>query len=267
MPFGGASVEPHAPILRVPLDDQFLYKIMTMENLLRSLTGNYLHFNRVDSYSDSPIADPNDGLQLPKDQTGNASANFMNAPDFTLANYYDQSRGRTYACCFSVENSDFIWQNYANESKKGKVCVVFEFGRLRATLNRTFPLGNAALAYNGIPCHQIFSINYGLIDYVPWEIHQMNIDQYANPIQYTYLKDGTRFSREKELRISLSATGFGHFALNGTLFEFPPSLQLPFDFRDAITNNVIQEILFAPESDADFLRSELSKLCIESAES
>lgn len=257
-PFGG--IEPHAPLLSIPPEGQLLYKIMTVENLLRSIIGSYLHFNRVDSYSDSPIADPNDGRQLPKDEPGNASVRFKNAPDFSAANYYDQSRARTYACCFSVENSDFIWENYANGSEKGKVCVVFEFGRLRATLNRTLQPGSAALLYNGNHCHQIFSINYGLVDYVKWDAHQMNADYLANPTHYTYLKDEARFSGEKELRISLSTVGIGQFALNdGTTIEFPSSLQLALDFRDAIANNVIREILLAPDSDSGFLKSELSK--------
>lgn len=257
------SIEPHAPMLRIPPDYQLLYKVMTVENLLRSITGGYLHFNRVDSYSDSPIVDPNDGRQLPKDQPGNASARFENTPYFSAANYYDQSRGRTYACCFSLENSGFIWEHYANGSEKGKVCVVFEFGRLRATLNRTLQPESAALLYNGNRCHQIFSINYGLVEYVQWKIHQMNTDRLANPILYTYLKDEARFSGEKELRISLSAVGIGQFALNdGSMIGFPPGLQLAFDFRDAIANRAIQEILLAPNSDSGFLRGELSKLRI-----
>jgi len=65
-------VEPHVPLLNVPHDGQLLYKVMTVENLLRSVSGNYLHFNRVDSYVDlsgsNPHADSNDGRQLPNDE-------------------------------------------------------------------------------------------------------------------------------------------------------------------------------------------------------
>ncbi len=147
------SVEPHAPLLKIPPDRQLLYKIMSVENLLRSIAGNYLHFNRVDSYTDFPGADPHDGRQLPKDQHDNARVRFERAPDFSAADYYDQSRDRTYACCFSLENSDFIWNNYANDSAKGKVCIVFGFGRLRVTINRTLQHGNAVLEYNGKRCY------------------------------------------------------------------------------------------------------------------
>ena len=48
------TVEPHAGLLSIPSDDQLLYKIMTVENLLSSIRGGYLHFNRVDGYPDLP---------------------------------------------------------------------------------------------------------------------------------------------------------------------------------------------------------------------
>ena len=55
-------VEPHAPLLNAPHEGQLLYKVMTVENLLKSVSSNYLHFNRVDSYVDlsgsNPHADP-----------------------------------------------------------------------------------------------------------------------------------------------------------------------------------------------------------------
>lgn len=255
------SVESHAPLLNVPPDGQLLYKIMSVENLLRSIVGNYLHFNRVDSYAAFPGGDPHDGRQLPKDQQGNASARFEKAPDFSAADYYDQSRARTYACCFSLENSDFIWNNYANGSAKGKVCIVFEFGRLCATLNQTLQPGNAALEYDGNRCRQIFSVNYGIVEYVEWDAHQVNTKHHPNPIKYTYLKDKKKFSEEKELRISLSAVGIGQFALkDGSTMQFPSSLRLAFDFRAAIADRTIQQILCAPDSDSDFLQTELQKL-------
>jgi len=260
-PLGG--VEPHAPLLTVPPDGQLLYKIISVENFLRSIIGKYLHFNRVDSYTDFPGADPHDGQQLPKDQHGNSSSRFEKSPDFSAANCYDQSRARTYACCFSLENSDFIWNNYANGSERGKICVVFEFRKLRTTLNQTLQQGNSALEYNGKQCHQIFSVNYGTIEYVEWDAHQANIEHLPNPIRYTYLKDRKQFSEEKELRISLSAIGIGQFALrDGSKMQFPSSLELAFDFKDAIADGTIQQILYAPDSDSVFLQTELHKLRI-----
>lgn len=254
------DVEPHANLLNLPTDGQLLFKVMTIENLLRSIDSNYLHFNRVDSYPDFPNADRNDGRQLPKDQHSNACTRLKNAPDFSLSDYYDQTRARTYACCFSLENSDFIWNNYANGSAKGKVCVVFEFGKLRAMLNQTLQPGNAALEYNGNRCRQIFSVNYGIVEYVEWDTHQANTERFPNPIKYTYLKDQKRFSEEKELRISLSKEGIGQFALkDASMMQFLPSLQLDFDFRAAIADRTIQQILSASGSDSEFLLAELNK--------
>lgn len=101
------NIEPHAPLLTVPHEDQLLFKIVTIKNLLRSVVDSYLHFNRVDSYVDFPDADPHDGQQLPEDIQGNRMARFGKAPEFSAADYYNRSRERTYACCFSLENSDF----------------------------------------------------------------------------------------------------------------------------------------------------------------
>ncbi len=128
-------------------------------------------------------------------------------------------------------------------------------------LNETLEPGNAALECNGNRCVQIFSINYGIIEYVKWDSYQLNADYLANPIMYTFLKDKEIFSEENEFRISLSAPGIGRFQLrNGREMEFPGSLQLSFDFRRAMGDGTIQEILYAPDSDADFLKSELQKL-------
>ena len=253
------SIEPQTHLLRVPPDRQLLYKMMTVESLLRSMVGNYLHFNRVDSYGDFPGADPHDGRQLPEDLPGNATAKFENSPGYSAADYYDQSRARTYACCFSLENSDYVWDNYANGSPLGKVCVVFRFERLRAILNQTLQPGDAALEYNGVRCHQIFSVNYGIVEYVDWDTYKANTEYRPNPIQYTYLKDKERFAEENELRVSLSALGIGHFVLRDrTRIEFPSSLQLYFDFRAAIADGTIQALLPSRDVQVNLLQRELT---------
>ena len=238
---------------------------LTPSNLVRSIAGNYLHFNRVDSYVNFPGSDPHDGQQLPQDQQGNLRARFEKAPHFSAADYYDQSRTRTYACCFSLENSDFIWRNYANDSRKGKVCIVFPFGKLRRTLNETIRR-NEGIAYGETLCRQIFSINYGLVSYVEWRTFHANEKLLPNPIRYTYFKD-KQFCNEKELRVSLSAPGIGAFALNdGTTLDFPPSLHAAFDFRAAIKDGTIRQILRGPDYDSTFLHAELAKLGIGPAE-
>ena len=250
-------IEPHAGLLSAPPDGQLLYKMMTAENLLRSVAGSYLNFNRVDAYQD---LDPNDGAQLPSDQPGNAQTTFARAPTFSAADNYNQSRARTYACCFSLENTDYLWRTYAKGSVRGKICVVFDFVRLRQRLNQTLTQGNSALGYNGILCHQIFSINYGVVDYVAWDVHRANVEHLPNPIKYTYLKSD-KYRDDRELRISLSAIGMGQFVMNdGSEMGFPPSLQFGFDFRAAIADGTITELGSGPDCDQDFLHAELSKL-------
>lgn len=257
------SIEPHAAMLTYPPAGQLLYKVMTIENLLRSIADSYLHFNRVDSYSDL-----RDGQQLPQDRQGNEAARFAKAPDFSAADFYDRSRARTYACCFSLENSDYIWNKYGNGGEKGKVGVVFGFDELRATLNRTLQSGNAALMYRGQQCHQIFHLNYGVIEYVDWDKQRANTERPPNPIQYTYLKNRAEFEEEKELRVSLSAYAFGmgHYVLrDGSVMGFPPSLPMAFDFREVIGNGTIKQILCAPGCDSKFLHAELARLHIAPA--
>lgn len=113
-------IEPHERLLTQPSDHQRLYKMMSLENFHRSLTESYLNFKRVDSYTDFSGADIYDGDQLPSDKDANESARFYKQPSFRCADYYAISRSRTYACCFSLENSDFIWKTTEVEIQKEK---------------------------------------------------------------------------------------------------------------------------------------------------
>jgi hypothetical protein len=122
--------------------------------------------------------------------------------------------------------------------------------------------GNSALEYNDVRCHQIFSINYGVVEYVAWDIHRANAEHLPNPIKYAYLKSD-KYRDDRELRISLTALGIGHFVLNdGSRIAFPPSLQLGFDFKSTFTDGTITRLLFAQDCDVNFLRTELDKLRI-----
>lgn len=255
------GIEPHAPLLMHPPAGQTLYKLMTIENLLRSVDGAYLYFNRVDQYGDSPIADKHDGQQLPADLAGNTAATFKKSPDFSAADYYARCRSRTYACCFGLENADYLWQHYGNGGEHGKVCVVFSFDRLRETLNRNLAQDKSFLMFDGVACQQVMSLNYGVVQYVDWEQHQANGEHLPNPIIYSYLKD-RRFNREKELRVTLSAPGiFAAFRLaDGRLIDFPAGLQAPFDFRSAFAaDGTAAQLLLSPDSDATYLQAELEK--------
>lgn len=253
-------IEPHAPLLRLPAAGQLLYKVISAENCIRAIEGGYLHFNRVDSYKDFSDADHHDGEQLPGDRGGNAAAAFAKAPGFSAADYYDQSRSRTYAFCVALEDTDHVW-TYSGGTPKGNVGLVFDFDKLRGTLNRTLQSGGAALEFNGVRCRQIFSVNYGIVEYVDWANHRANETRLPNPIMYTYLKDQGRFAEERELRISLSALGIGKFVLDDlTEMAFPQHLHLGFDFRTAFADGTVREIISGPRCDVDYLRAELSRL-------
>jgi hypothetical protein len=253
------GIEPHAGLLTQPTEDHALYKIMTVEYLLRSIDSAYLHFNRVDSYKDGPGADPHDGAQLPADQPGNAGVAFEKAPDFTAAHYYDRSRSRTYACCFGLENADYLWRNYANGSAHGKIGIEFGFGQLRAQINPFMASEGVGLVQGDNTLRQIFDINYGIVTYVDTDRHRANTERLANPIQYTFLK-AQAFSPEQELRISLSTIGVLQLVMkDGSPVIFPPSMHLHFDFRAALANGTIRKILCGEGADTAYLRAELEK--------
>ncbi len=245
-------------MLTAPPKDQLLYKLVKIEHLLASLDSSYLHFNRVDRYADFPGADPNDGAQLLQDRLGNKSSRFVRSPSYSAADYYDQARSRTYACCFSLMNSAHIWSEYANGGKHGKVCLVFHFGRLRARLNQTLDPATAALEYGGIRYRQFFSVNYGIVSYVDWAKHQANGERLQNPVSYTYLKD-TRYSAEREFRVSLAAIGIGQLVIGGAEFIFPESLPVAFDFREALADGTLERLEIAPDGDRAFLEAELNR--------
>ena len=95
----------------------------------------------------------------------------------------------------------------------------------------------------------IFSINYGLVEYIDWHNYQLNAERLPNPVNYTYLKD-KKFNKEKELRISLSAFGLGQFTLNdGSTIEFRDSLGMHFDFQAATSDSTIRQIVCSEDCD------------------
>lgn len=264
------NVEPHGPLLRQPADGQQLFKIMRAGDLVRSVAGSYLHFQRVDSYRDFPTADARDGEQPARDRAVNAGVAFEKAPRYSAAEYYDSCRARTYACSFSLSNSPLIWERYGSDDPVGKVCVVFDFGKLRSVFNRT--IGNApgrsALMVGNLQCKQIFHINYGLIDYVDTSAVHANAELLPNPIIYSYMKDKCAFAGENELRITLATLGLGNFVLaDKTIINFPPSLQLSFNFRAAYADGTITRLMCQDDNVVGFLAQELAsfKILVSSA--
>ena len=263
--FEYGNVEPHAPLLKRPADTQELVKIMRVGDFLRSVRKHYLHFQRVDNYKDFATADAHDGAQPARDRTVNTSVTFEKAPTYSVAEYYDTCRARTYACSFSLQDTPLIWERYGVGDPVGKVGVVFNFGKLRETLNSTIgnEPGRSALMVGGSRCKQVFYINHGLVEYVDFSEVQLNKDRLPNPIIYSYLKDRALFAGENEFRITLATLGMGRFALaDGSEIVFPPSMHLDFDFHAALGNATIARILVENEQVKSHLGKELETLRI-----
>lgn len=263
--FEHGNVEPHAGLLKQPSDDQQLFKIVKVSDFIRSVSSSYLHFQRVDSYKDFPTADAYDGEQPAKDRAVNASVAFEKTPDYSAADYYDNCRARTYACSFSLINSRLIWERYGVGDPVGKICIVFNFGKLKSVLNQTVGNvpGHSVLMVGNIQCKQFFHINYGMIEYVDISAIQTNIDRLANPIVYAYMKDNDQFSGESELQITMATLGIGNFVLSdNTVINFPPSMQLSFDFRRAYANGTVAHLISQNDEVARHLARELEKLKI-----
>jgi hypothetical protein len=105
-----------------------------------------------------------------------------------------------------------------------------------------------------------------VVEYVPWDVHRANTERLQNPIQYTYRK-GDKYPDDRELRISLSAFGIGHFVLNdGSRLDFRPNPQVGFDFKSAFADGTITRLLLAQDHDVNFLRAELDNLRIAPVE-
>jgi hypothetical protein len=249
------SIEPHSPLLEMPPSETRVYKIISVENFLRSLEGNYLHFTRLDRFEDE-----RDGVQLPAERRTNEKTRFAKNPEFTIANSYDRARARTYAFCMALDSNDYIWKNYGNGDRNGKIGLEFDLCRLRNHLNEDFC--NWTIAVGKWRCVQIFSLNYGSVRYVTLDEYRRGSQYLANPIEYAYLKD-LSFAAESEFRITLSNHGIGHFGLaDNSLLSFPDNLQIPFNFRKAFQENVITKLRVLEGSKIDFIKNEMSSLGI-----
>lgn len=122
------------------------------------MLGNYLHFNCVANYDDFPRADINDGAQPPNERPVNASSSFVHDPEYNMEKYFDDSRSRTYACCFSTNNSKHLWENSGNHNDTPKICIIFDYIKLKTMLNATMLLPATRLLINNIPSTQIFQL-------------------------------------------------------------------------------------------------------------
>ena len=106
------SVNSHAPLLKKPDDKQLLYKVIPSKYFFAMLKGNYLHFRRTDVYKDKIGDDLRDSDLTDSDKIISEKSTFEKSPNYTLKNYYESLRAKTYVCCFSTQNSDYLWKEY-----------------------------------------------------------------------------------------------------------------------------------------------------------
>lgn len=255
------SIEPHHYLLKKPQPDSLLYKIIPSDYFINMLEDNYIYFRRVDTYHD----DIRDSDQPDEDKHLSEKSKFENATNYSGKDYYNDCRARTYACCFSTENTPHLWGHYSG-SNNSATCLAFNSSRLIDFLNTRI---NETLLKNvGAPLSHLFYINYGLVTYGDLNSQCMG-ELLPTPIQYVYFKDANKYSEEKEFRISLSChIPMGKIKLtDGSFFNFPESLQISFDFIQAINLHVIEKISFSGKHEeklktqiSDYLKNKISNI-------
>ena len=243
-------IEPHCNLLRKPHKNKLLYKIIRSSDLLDMLNNNYIYFNRVDKYKD----DIKDADLPAKDKLLCKQTRFQYAPNVSITDYYNYCRSKTYACCFTTENTKYIWQHYSNNDPNA-ACIVFHSGNLVEYLNTSLQSSRLIIRKNEKKLyHDFFWINYGLVNYI--DINEKYLTKLLpNPTEYIYLKD-KKYMEENEFRISLGCLGFRKYCLpDGSEFKFPGGLQLGFNYKAAIDKKVIKRIELCSNYTKDFYQS------------
>jgi hypothetical protein len=103
-----------------------------------------------------------------------------------------------------------------------------------------------------------------LIEYVDISAVRANAERLPNPIIYSYFKDKGAFEEEDELRITLATVGIGNFALGDhTIINFPQSMQLAFDLREAYADGAITQLMCQDDRVVRHLAQELARFSIQ----
>lgn len=186
--YRNTSIEPHASLLKKPGENTALYKIITLKNFTDMLKNDYFYFRRVDTYTDDKL----DSDQPIPDKKISEQSRFENTLDYTAKNYYDSCRSKTYACCFSTENTPYLWRNYG-ESDPNAICMVLDSHKLINFINLIYHESRLIYKNNELP--NFLFINYGLVTY--GDLNNLFLKKHLpNPIEYVYFKDA-RYAEEK----------------------------------------------------------------------
>ena len=151
-------------------------------------------------------------------------------------------RKRSYACCFTLEQSKSLLYEYTkinvNDKKSIGICLEFDGINLENYLSEIFRKLLFAVCENQV--QNIFHLNFGLIKYGDIKADLFCKKFLRNPVFYLYLKDMV-FKNEKEYRVSLFSIGINWKEILGLdlEIEFPNYIHMPFDFNHAIKKNII----------------------------
>ncbi len=254
--YRNTNIEPHAALLKKPNEKTLLYKILSSDNFFNMIENNYLYFKKVDTYSD----DKRDSDQPDKNKEASEKSKFEKSPEFTARHYYDSCRAKTYACCFSTENTPHIWSNYGGNDPNS-VCLVFDCHKLINFINLIFD-ESSLLYVNQKLLKNFFYLNHGLVTYGDFDNVFLR-EKLPNPIEYVYFKNAIKYSPEREFRISLSCLGiYKKYVLSDkSEFNFPESITLEFNFVKAIQMKIIKEIIVSHQcTDKEIISTKLNNL-------
>ncbi len=95
-------IEEHAGLLKKTQKGTSLYKIVSLHYFCDMIKNDYLYFTRVDTYSD----DSRDSDLPDRDKEIGKKSRFVSDPNSSIVDHYEICRSKTYACCFSTENTD-----------------------------------------------------------------------------------------------------------------------------------------------------------------
>ncbi len=188
---------PHKGLLKQPPTTSLLYKIVQFDYFFDMCSKQYIYFNHVKSYKD----DINDAEMPPLERITRKSTVFESNH---AANLYDNLdapiRNGTYACCFTLEESVYIGENYARDQNKD-LCLIFNLERLIKYFTENY---TRADFLNNKNIHATdFHINCGKVWYIDRGLKITNQgDRHKNSNEYGYYKSKA-YINEREFRITL----------------------------------------------------------------
>jgi len=221
---------PHYELLDQPKSKANLFKIISTKNYEDMLSNSYLYFNRVDMYDD----DKRDSDLPYQDREIRKKIVFEKNPN---TNFYDaidkRVRPRTFACCFSIRETHYMWREYS-DNVNNSVCLVFDYQKLFKYLEDTYPT-SCFLDEDNIRRDQ-FYINCGMVNYIDYDTGlTQNGEPHRNLYEYAFNKD-QGYHKEKEFRIALQPKPLGkHTNEHNT----PGFIQLSCDYDVMVREGVI----------------------------